>query len=168
MRPRVVPAIVLAALVAAGAFYAAVASGRSRVATCSVIRVSGGDFNAATGGQAVADVTVRNVGKSDCTISGRPWVRLGPLRYPVAVEDATRLVFGSLAGVPERVLTLRPRQRAYADLLIQPGSCGQARSEVFSPRARAGWGRHGVAIGDLVCKNGTGTVWVGAFQTRTP
>jgi Protein of unknown function (DUF4232) len=165
---RIVSAVGLAALVTAGALYAAGASGRNRVASCSVIRVAGGAFNAATGGQAVADVTVRNVGNSDCTIGGRPWVRLGPLRYPVRVEDATHLVFGSLAGVPEHVLTLRPRQKAYADLLIQPGSCGQARPEVFSPRARAGWGRHGVTIGDLVCKDGTGTVWVGAFQKKGP
>jgi hypothetical protein len=164
MRIRLASAVVLAALVTAGIFYSALASGRDRVATCSVLRVSGGDYNAATGGQAIADVTVRNLGKGDCTIGGRPWVRLGPLRYPVRVEDATTRVFGSLAGVPEHFVTLRPRQKAYADLLIQPGSCGQARPNVFSPRARAGWAGQGVAIGDLVCKNGTGTIWVGAFR----
>jgi Protein of unknown function (DUF4232) len=164
MRTRVVSVVVLASLVAAGIFYAAAASGRSRVATCSVLRVSGGDYDAATGGQAVADVTVRNLGKGGCTIGGRPWVRLGPMRYPVSVEDATTRVFGSLAGVPEHLVTLRPRQEAYADLLIQPGSCRQARPEVFSPRTRAGWAGHGATIGDLVCKNGTGTIWVGAFR----
>jgi hypothetical protein len=168
MRMRLVSAVVLAALVTASALYAAAANGRTRVASCSVVRVSGGDFNAATGGQAVADVTVRNDGKSDCTIGGRPWVRLGPLRYPVRVEDATHLVFGSLAGVPEQVLTLRPRQKAYADILIQPGSCGLARWQVSALWARAGWATRSVKISDLVCKNGTGTVWVGAFQKKSP
>ena len=166
MRTRVVSVAVLAALIGAGVSYTAAASGRARIASCSVVRVSGGDFNAATGGQAVAAVQVRNLGRRDCTISGRPWIRLGPLRHAVTVEDATIAVFGSNAGVPGRVLRLRPGRHAYADILIQPGSCGLARSQVFALRARAGWGKQGVPISDLVCKNGTGEIWVGSFQRR--
>jgi hypothetical protein len=164
MRTRVVPLAVLAALVGGGAFYTAAASGRERVARCSSVRVSGGDYNAATGGQALADVTVQNLAQRSCTISGRPWIRLGPVDHAVTVEDATTKIFGSLAGVPERVLTLRHGQKAIADILIQPGTCEQSRPNVFSPRVRAGWGAHSVSIGDLVCKNGTGIIWVGSFQ----
>lgn len=163
MRTRIAVAAVLFALGGWG-LYAAAASGTGRIAGCSFVRVSGGDFNAATGGQAVAAVGVRNLGKRDCTISGRPWIRFGALRHGVTVADATHAVFGSLAGVSGRVLTLRPGQHAYADILIQPGSCGLARSEVFTLRAGAGWARRGVPIGDLACKNGTAEIWVGSFR----
>ena len=166
MRARVACAVTLAAVSGVGVFYAAAASGKGPIANCPSVRVSGGDFNAATGGQAVAAVTVRNIGSRDCTISGRPWIRLGPLRYAVTVEDATRAVFGSNAGVPGHVLTLRPGQQAHADILISPGSCGLARSEVSALRAQAGWAKRGVTIEDLVCKNGTGEIWVGSFQRR--
>jgi hypothetical protein len=166
MRTRIVSVALIAAVVVAGVSYTAAASGRHRIAKCTDTRTTGGDFNAATGGQAVAAVQVRNLGRRDCTISGRPWIRLGTLRYAVTVEDATVAVFGSNAGVPGRVLTLLPGQRAYADILISPGSCGLARSEVSHLRARAGWAEHGVPISDLVCKNGSGEIRVGSFQRR--
>ena len=164
MRMRVVSVALLASIVGAGVFYTAVASGRPRIPTCSAVHVSGGNVNALTGGQGMASVGVRNLSKRDCTISGHPWIRLGPLRHAVTVEDATRAVFGSNAGVPGHVVTLRPRQQAYADILLAPGSCGQARWQVFTLRLRGGWARHGVAIGGLFCKNGTGEIWVGSFQ----
>ena len=164
MRARVVSVAVLASLLGAGVFYTATASGRQRIAACSVVHVSGGNFNAATGGQGVASVSVRNLSKRDCTISGHPWIRLGPLRHAVTVEDATRAVFGSNAGVAGQVLTLRPRQQAYADILLAPGSCGQDRWQVFTLRMRGGWARRGVTIGGVFCKNGTGEIWVGSFQ----
>jgi hypothetical protein len=164
MRTRVVYVAVLGALFGGGVFYTAAASGRGRIPVCSAIRVSGGDFNGATGGQAVAAVQVQNVGKRACTISGRPWIRLGPLRHEVTVGDATPAVFGSNAGIPGRVLTLRPGQHAVADILISPGSCGLARWQVFTLRARAGWAKKSVQIGDLACKSGTGEIWGGSFQ----
>jgi hypothetical protein len=164
MRSRVISAVVLVALVALGVSYTAAALGVGPVPSCAFVRVSGGDFNGVTGGGAIADVEVRNVAKRDCTITGRPWIRLGPLRHAVRVGDATSRILGPQAGVPGRVLTLRPGRHAVADILIAPGSCGLARSEVFALRARAGWANRSIQIGDLVCDNGTGEIWVGSFH----
>lgn len=164
MRARTVPAAVLFVVIAGGVFYASTASGVGPIPSCALIRVSGGDFNALTGGAAIANVRVRNLAKRDCTITGHPWIRLGPTRHAITVRDATPVVLGSQAGVPGRILRLRPGRSAVADIVIQPGSCGQARADVFALRARAGWAGHGIMIGDRACKNGTASIWVGSFH----
>lgn len=164
MRVRVVSVAVVVALVGTAVSYAAATSGRARITSCSSVRVSGGDYNAATGGQAVAALMVLNRGKRACTVSGRPWIRFGSLQHGVTVADATHAILGRLSGVAGRVITLRPGQHAIAHMLISPGSCGLARSEVFTLRAAAGWHTRGVPIGDLACKNGSGQIWVGSFQ----
>jgi hypothetical protein len=163
MRTRVVSAAALLALVGAGLSYAAAASGQGRIASCSSVRVTGGNFNGLTGGVIVAAVQVRNVSKRDCTINGRPWIRLGPVGYAVTVGDATPGMFGRF-GAPERALRLRPSQHVVAQVFIAPGSCSQARSVVFSLRARAGWAAGSVPISNFACKNGSGEIWVGSFQ----
>jgi hypothetical protein len=163
MRVRVVFVAVLAGLVGAGVFYAAAASGRQAIATCSAVRVTGGNFNGLSGGTIVAAVKVQNLGKRDCTINGRPWIRVGPTRYAVTVGDATPEMFGH-SGAPERVLTLRPGQHTIAQVFISPGSCSRGRSVVFALRARAGWAGHSVPISNSACKNGSGRIWVGSFQ----
>jgi hypothetical protein len=162
MRARVVVAV-LVGLIGAGAFYAASAFGRQQIASCSAVHVSGGNFSGLTGGTIVAAVKVRNLGKRDCTIDGRPWIRLGPTRHAVTVEDATPAAFGQ-QGSPERVLTLRPGQHTIAQVFISPGSCSLARSVVFTLRARAGWAGRSVPISNVACRNGSGAIWVGAFQ----
>ena len=163
MRTSVVVAVVLATLVAAGVVYAAVASSRDRIPTCSSIRVSGGDFNGLTGGTVEAAVQVRNLSSRDCKINGRPWIRLGPTRHAVTVADATPGMFGP-AGALERVVRLRPRQHAVAQVFISPGSCSRAQSTVFRLRARAGWAERSVWISNWACKNGSGEIWVGSFE----
>lgn len=163
MHARVAATAAVAIVVGAGAIYTAAASGRDRVASCSLVRVSGGDFNGLTGGTIVAGVQVRNVGTRECTIDGRPWIRLGHLRHAVTVEDATPGVFGRW-GAPPRVLRLRTGQHAVAQIFIAPGTCSQARSVVFPLRARAGWAEKSVPIGNLVCDHGTGAIWVGSFR----
>jgi hypothetical protein len=161
MRLRVVSGAVLAGLVALGVIYTAAASGR--IATCSAVHVSGGNFNALTGGAGIAGVQVRNIGKRDCTINGRPWIRLGPTRYSVTVADAGPGTFGNFGSL-ERVLRLHPGQHAIAQIIISPGSCSQARGTLFTVRARAGWAERSVPIGGAVCKNGSGEILVGAFK----
>jgi hypothetical protein len=163
MRVRVVSVALLAGLVGAGVFYTAAASGRPRIAPCSAVHVSGGNFNALTGGAGIAGVQVRNIGKRDCTINGRPWVRLGPTRHAVTVADAGPGTFGSFGSL-ERVLRLHPGQHAVAQIVISPGSCSQARSALFTVRTRAGWAERSVPIGGAVCKNGSGEILVGAFK----
>jgi Domain of unknown function (DUF4232) len=164
MRTRVVSAGILVALVGAGVFYTAAASGRGRIANCSRVQVSGGNDNALTGGTYVAALRVRNVGKRDCTVSSRPWIRLGPLRHAVTVTDATAPFFPPGTGVPERVLTLRPGQHTVAQIFIAPGNCGLGRSVTFKLRARAGWDTRSVSITGIDCDNGTGVIWVEPFQ----
>jgi Domain of unknown function (DUF4232) len=160
---RVVSGAVLAALVGAGVFYAAAASGRPRIAVCSAVHVSGGNFNALTGGAGIAGVQVRNVGKRDCTINGRPWIRLGPTRHPLTVADAGPGTFGSFGSL-ERVLRLHAGQHAVAQVIISPGSCSQAPGTLFTVRTHAGWAERSVPIDGAVCKNGSGQILVGAFK----
>jgi hypothetical protein len=134
-----------------------------RIATCSLVRVSGGDFNGLTGGAILAGVEVRNIGKRDCMINGRPWIRLGPMHHPVTVEIAGPGAFGNFGSV-ERTLRLHPGQHAVAQIITSPGSCSQARSTLFTVQARAGWAERSVSISNSVCKNGSGEIWVGAFK----
>lgn len=164
MRTRIIPAAVVLVLFTGGVFYASAASGVGPIPSCAVVRVSGGDFNGLVGGGAIAGIQVRNLATRDCTITGRPWIRLGPLLHPVTVSNATPAGLGSQAGAAGRLLTLRPGRSAVADIVITPGSCDLARSEVFALRARAGWARHGVTVSNLICDNGTGEVWVGSFR----
>jgi hypothetical protein len=127
--------------------------------------VSGGNFNGLTGGTIVAAVKVRNLSKHACKLDGRPWVRLGPLRYAVTVDNATPPFFGSNpTSVPQPLQTLRPGQHADAQIFIAPGSCSQARSTIFNLRARAGWAERSVPISNFACKNGSGTIWVDSFR----
>ncbi len=163
MRVRVIAVAVLAGLIGVAASYTAAASGRPRLATCSAVRVSGGNFNGLTGGAILAGVQVRNVGKRACIIDGRPWIRLGPTRHAVTVEMAGPGAFGNF-GSAERTLTLRPEQHAVAQVITSPGSCSRARSTVFTVRARAGWAERSVSISSSVCKNGSGDIWVGGFK----
>ena len=162
MRVRVVSLVVLAALTAAGTDYSTAASGQPQIPACSAVRVSGGFLNAATGGEVIYAVQVRNTGKRDCEINGRPWVQLGPARYPVAVADATPGMFGKF-GAHERTLTLAPGQHAVTQVITTPGSCTRGVGTMFSVSARAGWAHRSVPVGSGVCKNGTGEIWVGAF-----
>jgi hypothetical protein len=165
--PRlVISAVAVLVALGVGTFYATGALGQSRVGSCSSVRVSGDD-NAAGGGQVVASVRVRNVGTRVCTISGRPWIRLGPLRHAITVRDATRAVFGSNAGVPGTVVTLQPRQRAYAAVLLYAGSCSRGIGTEFAPRLRAGWVERSAVIDGALCKNGSGSIWVGSFQRHS-
>lgn len=163
MRVSVASVILVAALVSAGVSYATAAAGGKRTASCSHVRVTGGNFNGLTGGTIVAGVGVRNDGATDCTINTRPWVSLGPIAHAVSVQDATSQMFGRF-GAPEQALTLRRGQHVVAQIFISPGSCNQARSAVFELRAHAGWAEHGVPVSNLVCRNGSGTVWIGSFQ----
>jgi hypothetical protein len=163
MRARFAFAAVLATLAGAGALYAAAASGGGRIARCSLVSVSGGNFNGLTGGVIVAAVQVENLGKRDCTINSRPWIRLGRLPHPVTVADAAPGSFGR-AGDPQRTVRLSHGQHAVAQVFIAPGSCSRARSVVFALRARAGWGKRSVPISNAVCDDGTGTIWVGSFR----
>jgi hypothetical protein len=163
MRGRVVSVAVLAGLVGAGVFYTAVASGRQRVPSCASVHVSGGNFNGLTGGTIVAAVKVRNLSSRDCTINARPWIRLGPTSHAVTVADAAPNMFGKF-GSPEQVLKLRPGQHTVAQVFISPGSCSRARSTVFPLEARAGWAGRSVPINNVVCKNGSGEIWIGSFQ----
>src|SRR5262249_10356722 len=145
MRVRVVSVALLAGLVGAGALYTAAASGRPQVAACSAVHVSGGNFNGLTGGAIIAGLQVRNIGKRDCTINGRPWIRVGPARHTVTVAEAGPGTFGGFGSL-ERVLRLHPGQHAVAQIITFPGSCSQARSKVFTLQARAGWAERGVPI----------------------
>jgi hypothetical protein len=163
MRVRVVFVAILTGLVAAGAFYAAAASGRQRIPVCASVRVSGGNFNGLTGGTVVAAVKVRNLSSRECAINARPWIRIGPTSHAVTVADATPATFGKF-GAPERTLKLSPGQHTVAQVFISPGSCSRARSTVFSLRARAGWAGRSVPINNVACKNGSGEIWVGSFQ----
>jgi len=163
MRRRLVSVAVLIGLVGAGAIYTAAASGRQRIATCSAVHVSGGNFNGPTGGTIVAAVQVQNLSNRDCLINSRPWIRLGPVRHPVTVQDATPAVFGRF-GAPERVLRLHPGQHTVAQVFISPGSCSRGRNVVFGLRARAGWATRSVSIHNLVCDDGSAQIWVGSFQ----
>jgi hypothetical protein len=161
MRVRVAFVLLGAALLGGAAFYAHAASGGARIATCSDIRVSGGPYNGESG-TTIAGLSVRNRGKADCTVNARPWIRVGPLRHAVSVQDATPGMFGSF-GAPESSLTLRPGRRVFAQIFIAPGGCDRSVRSMFSIRARAGWGRKSVSIDSLGCKNGTGTIYVGSF-----
>ena len=163
MRRRVVSVVVLATLAGAAVVYTAAASGRTRIAACSRVGVSGGNFNGLTGGTIVAAVKVRNLSKRDCLINARPSIRVGPTRHAVTVEDATPASFGNF-GAPERVLTLRPGQQVVAQIFISPGSCAQAKWQVFALRAQAGWAGRTIPINNAACKNGSGVIWVGSFQ----
>jgi hypothetical protein len=163
MRVRAVPLVVLAGLIGAGAVYAAAASGRRQIPVCSSVHVSGGFLNAATGGEVIYAVRVRNTGKRDCEINGRPWIRLGPARYAVTVADATPGMYGEF-GAHERTLTLAPGQRAVTQVVTDPGSCTRGVGTMFSVSARAGWADRSVPVGSGVCKNGSGEIWVGVFQ----
>jgi hypothetical protein len=109
---------------------------------------------------------VKNLSSHDCTISGHPWIRLGPIRYPVTVEDATRAVFGWNAGKPGQVVTLRPGERAFAAILDWPGCGNQAARNMFAPWMRFGWADRSVKIGGWFCKNG-GIVLLGSFQRHS-
>ena len=165
MRARVASVAVLAGPVGTVASYTAAASGRQETAPCAAVHVSGGNFNGLTGGTIVAAVKVRNLGKRACTLNGRPWIRLGPLHHAVTVEDATPPFFGSNnSTIPKPLQTLRPGRHATAQIFIAPGSCGLARWQVFELRARAGWAERGIPIRNLVCKNGTGQIWVDSFR----
>jgi uncharacterized protein DUF4232 len=163
MRVRVVSVAILAGLIGAGAVYTAAASGRLRIATCSAVHVSGGNFNGLTGGAIIAGLQVRNTGKRDCEINGRPWIRLGPTPHTVTVADAGPGAFEGFGSL-DRVVRLHPGQHAVAQIITSPGSCSQARGTLFTVRARAGWAERSVPINNAVCKNGTGEIWVGAFQ----
>lgn len=142
--------------------YASVASVERSLPACSTVRVSGGDFNGAAG-TILASVTVRNAGKRDCTIGGRPWIRLPRLAHPVTIEDVPRGFYLPDDG-PGRVFTLHPGQRVRATIFIEPGACDRGRSVTFELQARVGWARRSVRISGLVCDNGTGTVAIGAFR----
>jgi len=163
MKTRVGVVAVLAGLVATGAFYATSAVGRAQVSSCTKVRVTGGNFNGLTGGVVVAGVGVRNVGTRDCTINARPWIRLGPIRYPVTVGDATSDMFGE-HGASEGTLTLHSGDQVGAQVFIAPGSCDRGVGTTFPVRARAGWAQRGVAVSNGVCKDGTGEIFVGAFR----
>jgi hypothetical protein len=164
MRVRAVSVAVLVCLVAAGAFYATGASGRQRISTCAPVRVSGGNFNGLPGGVIVAGLDVRNVSHRDCAIATRPWVRVGPISHSVTVADAPPDLFGSPYSAPQRVVTLRPGQRAVTQIYLAPGGCDRGRSVVFALRARAGWGKASVPISNDACKDGSATIWVGSLQ----
>jgi hypothetical protein len=163
MRVRFVWAAAFVALAGAGVFYVASASGTARIESCRDVYVSGGDFNAATGGEIVAAVKVKNLGRRDCAINARPWVRLGPLPFSVTVADAAPGMYGN-AGDPEQTWTLRPDQVVSAGLFVVPGSCDRGVGSEFSLHARAGWAGRSVSIGGGACKNGTGELFVGSFQ----
>lgn len=162
MRVRVVSLVLLASLMGVGAVYAAAASGRQQIPVCSAVHVSGGPNNGASGA-IISDLQVRNTGKQNCEINGRPWIRLGPARYPVAVADATPGMFGKF-GAHERTLTLAPGQHAVTQVITEPGSCTRGVGTMFGVNARAGWAARSVPIGSGVCKNGSGEIWVGVFQ----
>ena len=163
MRIRIISLVVLAAaLIGGGTVYATAASGRRQIPVCSAVHVSGGPFNGA-GGSIESAVTVRNTGSRACKIDGRPWIRLGPTRYPVTVADATPGMYGN-AGAHERTLTLAPGQHTVAQVITEPGSCTRGVDTMFSANARAGWAGRSVPIGSGVCKNGSGEIWVGSFQ----
>jgi hypothetical protein len=125
--------------------------------------VSGGPFNGLTGGAIISALEVRNTGKRECEINGRPWIRLGPTPHTVKVTDADPGAFGGFGSL-DRVVKLHPGQHAVAQIITTPGSCTRGRGTVFPVRARAGWAERSVAIGGGVCKNGSGEIWVGAFQ----
>jgi hypothetical protein len=127
--------------------------------------VSFADVNGLTGGVGVDAVTVKNLGKRDCAIEGRPWVRLGPLRYPVTVAEARPGEFGS-AGDPARSWVLHPGQHISAAMFVVPGSCDRAVWHVFGAPARVGWADRSVATSVGGCKNGTAEVVLGSFQHR--
>src|ERR1700749_1902686 len=102
MRVRVASATVLAASVAAAAVYTTAASGRGRIAPCSAVHVSGGNFNGLSGGAIIAGVQVRNIGKRDCVINGRPWIRVGPTAHSVIFTDAAPGPLEALVPSPAR------------------------------------------------------------------
>lgn len=164
MHTRVACAVALVSLASAGAVYVASASGKTHIPSCTDVRVSGGNFNGLTGGVIVAGLVVRNVSHHDCAVATRPWIRLGPVRHSVTVADAPPGLFGSPYSTPQGRVTLSPGQRTVTQIYVGPGSCDHARWHVFSLSARAGWANHSVAIGDVVCKDGTGTIWVGSFH----
>jgi hypothetical protein len=165
MRVRITLLMLGAGLLGAGLLYATAAFGKVQIAPCSAVHVSGGNFDGLTGGVLVAGLSVRNVSHRDCTVATRPWIRLGPISHAVTVSDAPPGVFGSPYATPQRAVTLRPGQRTVTQIYLAPGGCDRARWHVFSLQARAGWASHSVAIGSgEMCKDGTGTIWVGSFQ----
>jgi hypothetical protein len=157
--------VFMLAAVAATSQASQAAERRQSVQVCHHVRFSVSEPSGMTGGTILTWVTLKNTGRSVCSVWGHPFVRVPPVSYPVVVQD---LVPGGFVGGTGKTQRLAPGASVRAAVMISRGSCSGGRAEVEPLTIRVGWWQRSVAVRGWACVRRGPTILVGSFQRRTP